>query len=140
MRRLGIALQRAQNTLSRQADTFARTLDLTGTQIIIIDFLNNQPVDQPIYQKDIEQEFNIRKSTATNILNLMVKKRLIIRQIGTHDKRLKQISLSPQAQQLAVQIDTFFENSEKAIRDKLGDTAKQELTKQLEKLFKETNM
>ena len=61
MERLGLALQRVQNTFNRNVDHFARSLGLTGTQMLIIEYLTSFSTKQPIYQKDIEHEFNIRK-------------------------------------------------------------------------------
>jgi DNA-binding MarR family transcriptional regulator len=53
-----------------------------------------QNADKDIYQKDIEEALTIRRSTATNILNLMEKKQLISREPMLHDKRLKKIVLT----------------------------------------------
>ncbi len=47
-----------------------------------------------IYQKDIESEFAISRSTVTNILKLMEKKGYIIRISVESDARLKKISLT----------------------------------------------
>lgn len=53
--------------------------------------------EKDIFQRDIEKEFNIRRSTATGILNLMEEKKLIIRQPVERDKRLKKIVLTEKA-------------------------------------------
>lgn len=53
--------------------------------------------DRNIYQKDIEKEFNIRPSTATNMLKLMEKNGLIERQCDENDARLKRIVLTKKA-------------------------------------------
>lgn len=63
---------------------------------LIICFLHgNQEKD--IYQKDIEEEFDISRATATNLLQLMEKKKLIVRQPVAHDRRLKKILLTQKA-------------------------------------------
>lgn len=134
MRRLGVALQRAQNTLHREVDSYARTLGLTGTQASIIDFLNSAPKNTPKYQRDIEFEFNIRKSTATNILRLMERKDLIIKKTDSQDTRLKEIILTPKAQQLAIEINAFLNQTEQKIDQLLGKTTKQEMIENLLKL------
>ena len=41
MKRLGLALQRVQNTFNRNADHYARKIGLTGTQMLIIEYLFN---------------------------------------------------------------------------------------------------
>lgn len=50
--------------------------------------------DQKIYQKDIENQFAIAKSTVTNILQLMEKKGYLIRKEDEKDARLKQLLLT----------------------------------------------
>jgi len=134
MRRLGVALQRAQNTLHRETDQYARTLGLTGTQLSIIDFLSSSSPDKKVYQRDLELEFNIRKSTATNILKLMENKGLIIKKTEQEDTRLKEINLTPKAQKIEVKIDSFLNNSENKFEQLLGKEDKQDLVDNLLKL------
>ncbi|MDY4397738.1 MAG: MarR family transcriptional regulator, partial [Eubacteriales bacterium] len=51
----------------------------------------------PVYQKDIEAEFNIRRSTATRLLQAMEHKNLIMREPEENDGRLKRIRLTNKA-------------------------------------------
>ena len=48
-----------------------------------------------IYQKDIEKEFGLRPSTATEVLKALEKKELICRVSEKQDARLKRIELRP---------------------------------------------
>lgn len=54
-----------------------------------------------MYQKDIEKEFDIRKSTATEILKLMEKNGFIFRECSKEDGRMKEII--PTEKSLAMQ-------------------------------------
>ena len=47
----------------------------------IIDYIYDRGND-PVFQRDIEKEFTIRRSTATELLKLMEKNGLITRQIS----------------------------------------------------------
>ena len=47
--------------------------NLTGMQYAILGFLGEQEESANIYQRDIEAEFNIRRSTASGILKLLEK-------------------------------------------------------------------
>lgn len=69
---------------------------VTGMQRWIIGFLYRNK-DKDIFQRDLEEEFSIRRSTATGILQLMEKNELIIRQPVSHDARLKKLVLTPMA-------------------------------------------
>ena len=59
---------------------------------IICYIFDNQ--DRNIYQKDLENEFGISRSTVTNILNLMEKKGYIQRVSVENDARLKKLILT----------------------------------------------
>ena len=58
-------------------------------------FLLAQPGD--VFQKDVEEEYGIRSSTATELLKQMEKNGLITRQPMPYDNRLKKIILTPKA-------------------------------------------
>ncbi|MBA1393393.1 MarR family transcriptional regulator [Lactobacillus sp. XV13L] len=134
MDRLGLVLQRVQNTFNRNVDRYARSLGLTGTQMLIIEYFNSFASKGSIYQKDIEREFNIRKSTATNILRLMEQNGLIVRKVDARDSRLKKILLTDRAKELEQEITTYFVNSEEMTARILGQTIKNELMANLQKL------
>lgn len=62
----------------------------------VVDFLFHMELSQtPIFQKDIEAEFSINRATASKMLTLMEKKKLIKRTNYARDNRLKQIELEP---------------------------------------------
>ena len=50
---------------------------------------------QDVFQKDLETQFNVRGSTATEILKAMERKGLILREPLPHNKRAKKITLTP---------------------------------------------
>ena len=50
---------------------------------------------QDVFQKDLETQFNIRGSTATEILKAMERKGLILREPLPQNKRAKKITLTP---------------------------------------------
>lgn len=51
--------------------------------------------EKVVFQKDIEAEFSINRATASKMLSLMEKKKLIKRTNDPIDSRLKQIELEP---------------------------------------------
>lgn len=58
--------------------------------------------EQPVFQKDLEAAFHIRRSTATGILQIMVRDGLLVREPVEGDARLKRLVLTPIAmEQLA---------------------------------------
>lgn len=65
----------------------------------VSDFLYDHRENE-IYQKDIEEEFFINRSTASKMLSLMEEKELIRRTESDHDARLKKIELMPKGYEL----------------------------------------
>ncbi len=68
-----------------------------------------------VYQKTIESDFNIRRSTVTTILQLMEKKGYIKRSAVEKDARLKQIFLTEQGMAIAIKTEAMIINMEDSI-------------------------
>ena len=79
-----------------EALEIGRLTGLTPSQCRIMGFIMDKG-DKPVYQKDIEAEFNIRRSTATRLLQAMEHKNLIMREPEENDGRLKRIRLTKKA-------------------------------------------
>ncbi|MBS6517678.1 MAG: winged helix-turn-helix transcriptional regulator [Clostridium sp.] len=65
--------------------------ELTMLQRHMLHFIIVGSMHQDIFQKDVEAEFHIRKSTATGILQLLEKKGFICREGVERDGRLKRV-------------------------------------------------
>ncbi len=79
-------------TLRRKIDTFTSKEEFSGSQGKVLHFLLAQTDD--VFQKDIEEEYGLRPSTATELLKKMEKNGLIYRQPTSYDGRLKKIIVS----------------------------------------------
>ena len=73
--------------MMRHFDQFARQYDLTGNQMAIIDFITNH-ANHEVFQRDIEHEFEIQRST-TSSLTTDGEKGLIERHTSSKDARQK---------------------------------------------------
>lgn len=71
-----------------------------------------ETLHREIYQKDIEEEFQIRKSTVTGILQLMEKNGFIYRESVEKDARLKRIVPTKKAEALRPNILYHINESE----------------------------
>lgn len=91
------------NQIKRTFDKSALTDNpdgLTGMHYAVIGFIAHASEGRDIYQRDVEKEFNIRRPTATNLLQLMEKKRLLGREAVPGDGRLRKIILTDHAREL----------------------------------------
>ena len=88
--------------IHRLSHLFKRRLDdgmppeTTSMQGRIIGFLCHN-AEREIFQRDVEAEFGIRRSTATGILQLMEKNGLLRREPVACDARLKKLVLTEKA-------------------------------------------
>lgn len=73
--------------------------NLTGMQFAVLGFLNRRR-DVESFQKDVEAEFNVRRSTATVMLQVLEREGFIRRESFTGDARLKRIILTDKAVEL----------------------------------------
>lgn len=99
-REIGYELRTVHNLIRRTLDqrfTEEGLEELSGMQGPMIGFIYDKSQVGDVFQKDIEKEFNIRRSTATVMLQNMETKGLILRQGVDHDGRLKRIVLTEKA-------------------------------------------
>ncbi|MDN6900904.1 winged helix-turn-helix transcriptional regulator [Oenococcus sicerae] len=120
---LGIAIKKANNSIQRYGDQVARQMGLTGVQMSIIDFLYRMETVKEINQSYIENEFNIQKSSATSLLQLMEKKGLVTRLPSSTDSRYKIIRLTSQTEKSAENIHKALQKNDDMLRKLLGENA-----------------
>lgn len=99
---LGVCIRHVSHLLRRIADkspSKAQMEHVTGTHGWVIGYLYDHR-HEDIFQRDLERAFNMRRSTATGILQLMEKNELILRQSVPRDARLKKLTLTPKALKL----------------------------------------
>ena len=77
--------------------------------------------EKAIYQKTIESDFCIKRSTVTTILQLMEKKGYIRRAAVEGDARLKQIFLTEQGKEIAVRTKIMIEHMENAVIEGIAE-------------------
>lgn len=90
--------------------------NITSIQLWVLNFLFREK-GRDLFQRDIEAEFNIRRSTATEILKLMEKNGLIRREPVDYDARLKKIVLLPYASELREQLEDRVARTEAKLTD-----------------------
>ena len=89
-------IRRVDNLIFRKINQFTRANGVeqaTPMHGWIIEYLYRHR-DEPVFQRDIEREFSITRSTVTNILQLMERKGYIERQSVPQDARLKRLVLT----------------------------------------------
>jgi len=96
LRALGGLLRRKRGVLSSSFKP-EKSISMMHSRIITYLFINK---GKEVFQRDIEQEFEIRRPTVTKLLQSMEKNGLITRHEVDYDARLKKIQLTEKAVQL----------------------------------------
>ena len=97
-REIGYEIRVLNNTIRNRINHLKPTAEephVTRLQAWVIGYIFHAP--GPVYQKDIETEFEIKRSTASTLLSSMEKNGLIERVSVDHDARLKQVLLTDKA-------------------------------------------
>nr|WP_306286949.1 MarR family transcriptional regulator [Neglectibacter timonensis] len=81
--------------------------------------------NRDVFQRDLQEQFSIRRSTVTGILQLMEKNGLITRQSVDEDARLKKIVLTPKAIEQHEQIHRSIRKVEEQLSEGLTPEEKQ---------------
>ena len=87
-------------------------MGLTPMQKHVLTFILFETMERDLYQRDIEEEFRIRRSTASGILKLMEKNGYIYRESAKQDARLKQIIPTEKAEKIRPAILKSIEEGE----------------------------
>ncbi len=133
---IGRELRTLNNAIRRRVDNSPikhEIDDVTGTNGWIIGFLSDRR-DQDVFQRDIEREFGITRSTASKVLMLMEKKGLVERVGVPHDARLKKIVLTPRSLELCDKMCRDREQTEAALTRGFTDAELAQLASYLERL------
>lgn len=101
---------------SQQVDDII-DVNLTVMQKHVLKFILLETLHRDLYQKDIEEEFQVRKSTVTGILKLMEKNGFILRQCAPQDGRLKRIIPTKKAEALRTDILKNIQKTEKKLTE-----------------------
>lgn len=92
-------------TLSKKvkylADDNLAKHNITLEQVKVLGFLDRNEEAGDIYQRDLEKEFGIRRSSVTNILHNMEKNGLVRRETDLVDTRIKKVFLTDKGKHLS---------------------------------------
>ena len=109
-------VSKLSNQLRRKLAMLSSRKEFSGSQGRTLHFLLAQTQD--VFQKDIEEEYGIRPSTATELLKQMEKNGLVVREPVAYDNRLKKIVLTDKALIYRQQvIEDLTELEKKLVKD-----------------------
>ena len=131
-------IRRVDNLIFRKINQFARENGVeqaTPMHGWIIEYLYRHR-DAAVFQRDIEREFSITRSTVTNILQLMERKGYIERQSVPQDARLKRLVLTEKGACIREKTMQALHQTDEFVESLLTPEENAELLRLLNKLRK----
>ena len=116
---IGREVNKFLNRINRQINTVVSAYGITGPQAHIINFVYDRSQESTVLQRDIEKEFEIRRSSTTNALHILEKKGLISRNGVDNDARLKQVLLTNEGVKIQKIVSKIIFDSDQALREYL---------------------
>lgn len=116
-REISIFDKRIHRAIGKEAAKYG----ITDVQSRILGFIQHNADKRDIFQKDIEEHLDIRRSSVTSVLQLMEKNGYIKRVSVSEDARLKKIILTEKGLKTQKGIFDFILKFEKSLRDELSD-------------------
>ena len=131
-------LRRVNNLIFRKISQVARTNGVEAVTPMhgwIMEYLYRHS-ETPVFQRDIEREFSITRSTVTNILQLMERKGYIERQSVPQDARLKRLVLTEKGACIREKTMQALHQTDEFVESLLTPEENAELLRLLNKLRK----
>ncbi len=97
-------INRISNRLRRRSYKTGKALGLTESQRQILSFIFVEGRERILYQKDIEKEFDLRPSTATELLKGLEERGMLRRVSSESDGRYKEIRILETAREARQEI------------------------------------
>ena len=135
-KKIGVEIKIIANLIGRNLNELYFNdcnISLTGVQGLVLGYLyDNQ--DEDVFQKDIEANFNIRRSTASGLLQSLEANGFIKRVSVDYDARLKKIILTDQAFVLRQELEGHLQHLETILTANLQSEEIEELLRIISKM------
>ncbi|CEO34892.1 MarR family winged helix-turn-helix transcriptional regulator [Paraclostridium sordellii] len=118
--KLGLDISKINHIISRKMDaSVINAIDdnLTISQAYVIDFISIEGKNKEIFQKDLEREFDLKRSSVSLMLNNMEKSDLIERVPVIEDARLKKIVLTEKSKKIYEKISIAIDSIENRLSE-----------------------
>ena len=137
---VGIKIKKVHSLIRKtihNSETFKSNEELTNVIGWTIGFISRRTAEgMETYQKDVEREFKISRSTATGLLQNMEKLGYLYREVSEVDSRLKRIVLTDKSIELHKKVVLTFDMVEEKLLTDFSDTEKEQLFNYLLRLEK----
>lgn len=117
-------IHRVSNKISRKMDSILSDFDCTHAQFSIMIYIT-QNSDKDIFQRDLEEFFDIRRSSVSSTITNMEEKGYITRSSVSIDARLKKITITNRGVEV---LNRCIDRIEKLEKELLDSATEEELS------------
>lgn len=135
MTNLGGLIHKVAHKMKREIDHANQKLGVSGVQGRIIGYVRCELKNRDVFQKDIEEHFELRGSSVTSTLQNLEKMGFIVRESIPTDQRLKRIVLTKKALDIHNQITKNIEQVEKEAFSSINKEEEQLLSDLLKRIL-----
>ncbi|MGG7143355.1 MarR family winged helix-turn-helix transcriptional regulator [Clostridium nigeriense] len=136
VKHIGRKINILSHKIKRRIGKVGLEYGISSMQAKILGFINNNSSKIDIFQKTIEEEFDIRRSSVTSVLTLMEKNELIKRVSVSEDARLKKIIMTDKGIEVHKLVYKEIEKIEEIIENNLSEEELNSFISILERLTK----
>ncbi len=109
---------------------------VTIAQLKVLAYVSRNSKSGPVYQRDLEEAFEIRRSSVSGILSTMEKSGILLREGSPDDARVKIISLTEKGKKLDAELISFLHNLESELLCGFKEEEKEILQRLLSRVLK----
>ena len=121
-------INQISNRLRHRSRAVQESIGISGAKGNILNYILVESENHSVYQKEIEKEFGLRPSTATEVLKNLEKDGLICRVPEEQDGRYKKIFFTEKAEEIRETLKDEIEGSENLLLEGISEKEQQALT------------
>lgn len=140
MTEVGLSIRKIANMNTREIDKRVSTLGISAQQGRVIGYIYQKSKKRDVFQKDIEEAFELRGASVSSLLQNMEKHNLIKRESVEFDQRLKKLVLTEDAISMHQRIKSIIADVEAQVFRALDNEELEFLDGTLKKILEKNKM
>ncbi len=131
----GMIINKISHRLRRRSQAVQESIGISEAQGRILNYILAEGSRRNVYQKDIEEEFDLRPPTASSILRSLEKQEMISRVPDETDGRLKKLIFTEKADKIRLALEEEIVETERRLLDGITDEEQKMFLCLAEKMF-----
>lgn len=131
----GMIINKISHRLRRRSQAVQESIGISEVQGRILNYILAEGSRRNVYQKDIEEEFDLRAPTASSILRSLEKQEMISRVPDETDGRLKKLIFTEKADKIRLALEEEIVETERRLLDGITDEEQKMFLRLAEKMF-----